>query len=292
MSRSFRSLLTVFGLAVSLALPRAAFAEPPMWVVKDRDSQIVLFGSVHLLPPGLKWEPPALRRAIARADDIWFELPMDAATEADTTKLAAQLGVLPPDQSLFRLLPPADAARLARVAQVYDLSPGLLDRLKPWLAEVALGDASYKKAGADMAFGPEHVIAAQAPPSAERRAFETPAEQLDIFNDTALPDQVASLDETLKELEEEPDEYDQLLRAWMSGDVAKLDREALQPLRKVSPDLYRRLVIDRNARWIKILRARLAGKGRTVVVVGVGHLVGPGGLPARLRALGYSVQGP
>jgi uncharacterized protein YbaP (TraB family) len=40
------------------------------------------------------------------------------------------------------------------------------------------------------------------------------------------------------------------------------------------------------------LDQRLKGKGRTVVVVGVGHLVGADGLPARLRALGYSVTGP
>jgi uncharacterized protein len=28
------------------------------------------------------------------------------------------------------------------------------------------------------------------------------------------------------------------------------------------------------------------------VIVGVGHLIGPDGVPARLRALGYSVTGP
>jgi hypothetical protein len=36
----------------------------------------------------------------------------------------------------------------------------------------------------------------------------------------------------------------------------------------------------------------MKGHGRTVVVVGVGHLIGPDGVPARLRALGYSVTGP
>jgi uncharacterized protein YbaP (TraB family) len=51
-------------------------------------------------------------------------------------------------------------------------------------------------------------------------------------------------------------------------------------------------VVDRNARWMTPLRARMAGSGRTVVVVGVGHLVGSEGLPARFRALGYSVEGP
>jgi hypothetical protein len=233
-----------------------------------------------------------LKAAVAKADDIWFELPIDPATEAATTQLAAHLGVLAPDQSLFHMLPPDDAARLSRIAQAYDVSPVLLDRLKPWMAEIALAAAAYRKAGAATGVGVEDVLAAEAPPSVQRRAFETPAEQLAIFAETPNPAQLASLHETLEEMEDKPDEYQDLLKVWMSGDTRGLDREALEPLRKASPDLFRRIVTERNARWVATLRQRLAGKGRTVVVVGVGHLVGPDGVPARLRALGYSVEGP
>jgi uncharacterized protein len=282
----------IVGLATALALAGAAAAQPPVWVVKDRDSELVLFGSVHVLPPGLDWEPAALKRAIAHADDIWFELPVDAQAEVETTRLATQLGVLGPDQSLFKLLTLADSERLSRVAQSYQVSPMLLDRLQPWLAEIALAGAAYRRAGAETGLGVEQMLAAEAPPAAQRRAFETPAEQLKIFADTPMAEQVASLRETLQEMEDKPDEFAVLVRAWNAADMAGLDREALAPLRKASPDLFRRLVTARNDRWVAALQARLKGKGRTVVVVGVGHLVGPDGLPARLRALGYSVQGP
>lgn len=280
------------GLLAAALAATTAVAEPPMWVVRDRDSTLVLFGSVHVLPPGLAWEPPALKRAIAEADDIWFELPVDAATEAKTAQEAAQLGALAPDQSLFKMLPPQDATRMARVARNLDASPTLLDRLQPWLAEIVLAGAAYGKAGADTSSGVEQTLEAQAPPSAQRRAFETPEQQLRIFAETPRAEQLASLRETLKELEDDPDEYAKLIKAWMAGDVAALDREALLPMRKSSPELFRRIVTQRNAAWMKVLRTRLDGHGRTVVVVGVGHLLGPGGLPAQLRALGYSVQGP
>jgi len=276
----------------ALALAAPAWGAPPVWVVKSKTAEVVLFGSVHVLPPGLDWEPLALKEAVRHADELWFELPIDPATEADTARQATTLGVLPADQSLFKLLPPDDSQRLARVAQAYDASPMLLDRLKPWLAEIALAGAAYRKAGAETGLGVEQALSAEAPPSARRHAFETPAEQLAIFADTPWREQVASLRETLKELEDEPDEYGQLIHAWISGDVAALDHEALEPLRQASPDIFARVVSERNERWVQALQARMKAPGRIVVVVGVGHLVGPGGLPARFRALGYSVQGP
>ena len=288
MSRAAASWLA--GL-VALAFAGAAAAEPPMWVVKDKDSELVLFGSIHVLPKTLNWIPPKLSQALGQADDLWFELPIDPASEAQTAQLANLNGVLAPDESLLRMLGPTDAARLQKLAAAYDVSPALLDRLKPWLAEIALAAGAYKKAGADAASGVEQSLSALSP-RARREAFETPAEQVGLLSGGPLEEQLASLRETMGEMEDEPDEYAVLVKAWTAGDIAVLDREALAPLRKQLPDLFRRMVSDRNARWTKALDARLKGHGRTVVVVGVGHLLGPGGLPARLRALGYSVTGP
>jgi uncharacterized protein YbaP (TraB family) len=286
------ALVGLAALFAAGAGPLAAQAKPPVWVVRDKDSEMVLFGSVHILPPGLNWEPPALARALADADDIWFELPVDPATEAETGRLATELGVLPPDQSLFKLLPPKDAEQLMRVATMYEVSPAVLDRLQPWLAEIALAGGAYRKAGADAASGVEKTLSAAARPEAERRAFETPAEQIGILSQAPRAEQMASLRQTMQEMETKPDQYGVLVKAWVDGDMAGLDREAIAEMRKAAPTLFKTLVTERNARWTQVLDARLKGHGHTVVVVGVGHLIGPGGVPARLRALGYSVTGP
>jgi uncharacterized protein YbaP (TraB family) len=226
------------------------------------------------------------------ADDLWFELPIDPRSEAETGALALQSGVLAPDQSLFKLLPPADSEQLSRVAAAYDVSPAVLDRLKPWLAEIALAAGAYKKAGADAAAGVEKTISELASPTARRQAFETPAEQIGLLSAGPTDEQVASLRQTMQEMESKPDEFSLLVKAWVAGDVATLGHEALDPLQKASPAMYKRLVTDRNMRWAQVLDARMKGHGKTVVVVGVGHLIGPDGVPARLRALGYSVTGP
>jgi uncharacterized protein YbaP (TraB family) len=285
-------MLAGLAAAIAATLAAPALAEPPVWVVKDADSEVVLFGSIHVLPPNLRWRPKALDAALARADDVWFELPMDPSTQAQVAALAGRLGVLAPGRSLFALLPPDDAKLLMKVADAYGVDKVTLDRLEPWLAEVVLAGAAYRKAGADTDNGVEQTLSAAVPPAVQRHAFETPDDQMRLFDQAPLPEQIASLRETLAELDSDPEAYMKLVRAWAGGDVAGLDREALEPLRKAAPGMFRRLVTQRNEAWVKALDARLKGHGRTVVIVGVGHLIGQGGLPARLRALGYSVTGP
>jgi uncharacterized protein YbaP (TraB family) len=287
-----RIRLALAAFLAALFAAEAAQARPPVWVVRDKDSELVLFGSVHLLPPGMDWRPPELVQALKSADDVWFELPIDPATEAETARYAGQLGMLAPDQSLFKLLPSADSARLLRVAKAYGVDPAVLDRLKPWLADIALSSAAYAKAGAAGKDGVEMAVSSAVPPTTARRAFETARQQVEILAGAPQADQIASLSQTLKEMEDAPDEFARLLKAWMAGDLKALDKEALGPLRKNAPTLFKQLISDRNARWVETLDTRLKGKGRTVVVVGMGHLIGPGGVPARLRALGYRVEGP
>ena len=269
-----------------------ARARPPVWTVRDADSELVIFGSVHVLPPGLDWRPAELDAALAKADDLWFELPIDPASEAKVGQLAAAHGLLPQGQSLSALLSPEGRERLKTATADLGVSMAVLDRLEPWFAEVVLAGAQFQKAGADASSGVEKMISGSAPASAQRRAFESPEEQIAIFDAAPLAQQVASLEQSLIELNENPRAYDELIAHWMAGDLRALDEDVLGPLRTAAPGLYARLVTERNERWLTTLKARLDGSGRTVVVVGVGHLVGQDGLPARLRALGYSVEGP
>lgn len=282
----------VAALLVLMGAAAPALAKPPVWIVRDGDSEIVLFGSVHVLPPKLDWRPAALDRALAQADDVWFELPIDDATQMKIGQLANAKAYLPPDRSLMALLSSKAKAQLVKACIRFHLAPGLMDRLQPWYAEIYLASSEYMQAGADADAGVEKTLSAAAPPTAERRAFETPEEQIDMFDSAPQTAQVASLEESLAELQADPKAYAKLVGAWMRGDLKVLQRDAITSLRTASPELFDRLVTQRNAKWAQVLDARMKGHGRTVVVVGIGHLIGPGGLPARLRALGYSVEGP
>jgi uncharacterized protein YbaP (TraB family) len=270
----------------------AAHAQPPLWVVRGQHATIILFGSVHLLPPGLDWEPPRLAQAVKDARDIWFEVPLDDAAELAAAQFAVERGLQPAGATLDAQLSDAGRARLARVAQANGVPPDGLQHLRPWLAEITLSLAGYRKAGAVQDQGVERQLGAKLPPGVERRAFETPGEQIEALSAAPVRDQIASLEETLVELEGGEASYGRLIKAWMAGDVAGVKREALDPLTTAAPGVYRTMVVDRNRRWIDAIEARLKGSGQAVMVVGVGHLIGPDGLPALLRAKGLTVEGP
>ena len=281
-----------------LAWAAPALAKPPVWTVHGRGATVTLFGSVHILPRGVDWEPEALRGALAGADELWFETPLDEATLLETSRLALAQGMLPAGRMLSPLLSPDGRARLAQAAADLNVPLDGLERLKPWLAELTLGAAQYAKEGATADQGVERQLA-DAAPQAVRRHFETPAQQVAMFAGGGEADQVASLEDSLKEIEDDPGQSKRLIDAWLAADLKAIDKEGLQELRDTSEALFKLVLTDRNTAWIKVLRARLdappAHPGRpdrVVVVVGVGHLVGPGGLPDQLRGLGFKVDGP
>jgi uncharacterized protein YbaP (TraB family) len=270
----------------------ATRAQPAMWTVHGPRGELVVFGSVHLLPEGLDWRPTALSGALARADDLWFELRIDQTTEDAARRLTARQGVLPPGDSLWAHLTAAQRDRVERAAAGVGVPAAALTTLRPWMAELTLSLAEDARAGATASEGVEARLQQDARPDTRRHALETVRQQIGFLAGVALADQVASLDETAREMTDEPDLYPRTVREWMAADLPGLERDNLETLAGVAPTAYRRLIVDRNRRWARIL-ARLAKRGGvTVVVVGAGHLLGAEGVPALLRAQGLSVEGP
>jgi uncharacterized protein YbaP (TraB family) len=281
-------------LLIASASP--ARADPPIWHVVSGKTDITLFGSVHLLSADTTWLTPALAHDLAQADALWFEIPIDAAGQAQAAQLALQRGLLPPDQTLSATVGPTVWAKLERTAKTVGFAPQNLQRLKPWLAELTLSVLDFQAEGARADLGVEQQLAKAAPPTARREAFETVAEQIGFFADAPMADQIESLNETLDEIDDDPDEFKRLAADWARGDVDAIEREALGPMRLEAPEVDQRLLVDRNRRFAQRIEGLLRQSGQPaahiLIVVGVGHLVGPDGVPARLRKAGFKVEGP
>jgi hypothetical protein len=73
--------------------------------------------------------------------------------------------------------------------------------------------------------------------------------------------------------------------AWKRGDQSVFVR-ILGQLEKGSPDTYRMLFTERNARWADWIAGRMQTPGVVFVAVGAGHLAGKDSLLVRLAEQG------
>ena len=291
MRRAAAQLLAT-ALLLAACTPQPAAAEPPVWRVKGPAGEVTLFGSVHLLQETTRWKSAQIDALLARADRLMFEIPMDDSAQAAAAGKFQTLGRLPEGETLRPLLSAKGRERLEAVCAKLNLPVIAVDRLQPWMAEVLLSVSWFTKAGARTDLGVEKQIELAAPPAAERAAFESIDDQLNALSGGSRTDQVKALEETLEEIETDPDSFARLAEAWARGDVKTIEREGLEELKRDAPGAYGRLVVDRNRRWVKTIEALVSKPGRTFAVVGVGHLVGPDSVPALLRRDGVTVDGP
>ncbi|MFT4251661.1 MAG: TraB/GumN family protein [Caulobacter sp.] len=274
-------------LAVGAASP--SLADPALWVIKDRDSTIYLFGTVHVLRPETQWRTPKLDGAFKDSAELVTEV-VGADDAAVMQPLMIQYG-LDRTTPLSKKLSPAHWEKAKGYAQGMGLPPAAFDAMRPWLASITLALSPMLKAGFDPKAGVEQVLTAEAKAADKPMAgLETPEQQIRFFADLPAKDEVDLLESTIEEVEEGPDKLDALVAAWAGGDLKALEAEFVTEMRSRYPQLYGRLIVDRNAAWATDLKAKLAGKGVSFVAVGAGHLVGPDSVQAKLAKLGIKAE--
>lgn len=294
------------GLALSVAIagvPADALAQttapaaaapiqgegPALWVIKDADSTLYLFGSVHVLRPTTGWASPRVEAAFDSASDIWFEIS-NPDDQAAVMPLIQQHG-LSPDTPLSSRLTPEENVELEAAAQAMGSSAAQLQPMKPWLAALSLSVAPLVKAGYDPKSGVELVLKARAEAAGKPiHAFETIDKQIGILANLPEDVQMAFLRETLKDYENAVTLLDTMVEAWAKGDVATLDRVMVEEMKEASPALYQALLVDRNTDWADQIQTLLEGSGTAFIAVGAGHLTGDESVQAILQQRGVTVE--
>lgn len=262
---------------------------PALWVIRDADSTLYLFGSVHVLRPTTGWSSPRVEAAFDSASDIWFEIS-NPDDQAAIMPLIQQHG-LSPETPLSSRLTPEENAELDAAAQVMGASAAQLQPMKPWLAALSLSVAPLIKAGYDPKSGVELVLKARAEAAGKPiHGFETIDKQIGIL--AGLPDdvQLAFLRETLKDYENAATKLDEMVEAWARGDVATLDRVTITEMKEASPALYQAVLVDRNTDWANQIQTLLEGSGTAFIAVGAAHLTGDDSVQAILQKRGVTVE--
>ncbi len=265
--------------------------EPALFAVRDANSTIYLFGTVHIRRPGSQWGGANARAALAESDEVWTELEITDDAQARAQVLVLQLGMAPSDQPLSGLLTAEENAKLTALLQRLNAPPAMFERMRPWLAAITLSMMPMLQAGYETAAGVDNAIDAAADALGKRtRAFESIEQQIGFLANLSPEVQRQMLVDSLEQTEMGAEQVDTLSRAWEQGDIETLERLVVEDTRQDYPDVYRVLFADRNNAWMDVLTRELDGSGVDFVAVGAGHMLGPDGLIEQFRARGLSVE--
>jgi uncharacterized protein YbaP (TraB family) len=287
----FALLFLLLGFSPANAEP-VVHAHPALWHVKGPEGEVYLLGSIHLLPKNIDWHTPAIKAAMARAKVFVFEVSTDEKAQTRIRELVDEMGMLPPGQSLRGMLPPSSREDFDAAIKSAGLPPEAVDREKPWLVSlqllVAEGTARHYSADA----GVDHaVMAIAARAHKPTRFFETIEQQLRLLAGSGDSLQIEEFISDLKNYQKEDDDLAPMIKAWSEGKADKL-ADLINAELAAQPDVKKALLTDRNQRWALQIQTMLKEKRVFFITVGAGHLAGPDGVPALLRAAGYKVKGP
>lgn len=259
--------------------------DPALWMVKDEDTTVYLFGSIHILKPGLGWFDDGVKAAFDSSDQLVLEL-----VEPPAAEVQALFGKLAMDQqgkTLRSKMNDADRAVYEAAMGKLGIPAPAFDPFDPWAAAITLSLVAMQKSGFDPNSGVEKQLTAAAKVSNKPIAgLETMEFQLGLFYTLPEAEQITFLVETAKLIDEVASTTDKMVDMWASAETESLGQLMNEGL--TSRTLYDALLTKRNANWAKWISARMAKPGVTFMAVGAGHLAGPTSIQNLLPAYGLS----
>lgn len=283
----------IAALVAGLLAATPARADPPIWRVSDADTEMLLFGSIHALPPDIEWRTAELDGALDGADLVAFEILTPETEDEEMEMFMPFLRYLVADRPLSEVVAPETFTRALAAAAAQDLDILSLQMMKPWAAALMLDMGAEEALGRTADLGVDSLLEQSLTADRRKEALDTPAlllASMKALAEMGDAEGEALLIEVLDGLDRE--ELDiEIETAWAAGDIAPVEAE-MRMMQAEAPRLYKALLVDRNHAWMPALTRMMDTEGRVVVIVGVAHMVGEDGLPTLLRAAGYVVEGP
>jgi uncharacterized protein YbaP (TraB family) len=285
MLKLFRSILlgTAFGLAApSMAqtapAPAATAAklpdtDPALWVVKDQDTTIYLFGTFHALDGKTDWFNDEVRAAFDRSSKVYLEV-IQPENPSAMAPLLQKYAMATDGKPLTSKLSAKGKKDFAEALASLGAPPTAFDQFKPFFASMMLAVLQAQKLGKTGEQGAEAIITKAA------KATNKPVDQLEtlefqmsMFDSLPEAEQIKLLEYGAATMKDTPALFARMTKLWNDGDAEGF-ATLINEMQGQSPALHEVLLAKRNATWADWIENRLKAPGTVFVAVGAGHLAG------------------
>jgi uncharacterized protein YbaP (TraB family) len=250
---------------------------PALWVVKDADTTIYLFGTFHALDGSTNWFKDDVKAAFDRSNELILETLVPELPKKNDATASVHATVSGQAKAGF-------AKRGRAVVGVPLVAPPA-----SLLASTQIVMNASHARGMSSAKGADAILRETAENRGETVAgLESFQFQLNMFSTLPAPENPAPAadPETILKISIA---LAQLQDAWNRGDITAFD-PMLQQMRAQSPVSYETMFVQRNTHWAHWIADRLQQPGVVFVAVGAGHLTGPDSVQNQLAAQGVRAE--
>lgn len=266
-----------------------AHANSFVWQVTDDNNTVYLAGSIHLLPPDAYPLPQPFSKAFEDAEIVAFETNIKRLRSSEVQTRLFQAARYDHGGLASRL----DDELYARVSEVLGdmgLSVTMVRAFKPWFVASMIELSAFQTAGFKQKLGVDAHFYDKARKQGKKILALEPVDwHIQLLTKMPLEMQLNYLRTTVENIEALEDAPSVVYDYWRKGDAAGL-AQYIQTQIKAAPALFKRLLFERNKRWMQDIVHLIEGSKDAMVIVGALHLVGERGLIQQLEQRGYEVE--
>lgn len=278
------ALLVLSGLSLS------ANAETSLWKISNKDSELFLGGTIHVLRDSDYPLPAAYQQAFEQAGLLGIETDLRDIENATFQQQLLAATRYPNGESLSDHLSAEALQALQDQCDKAGFDPASLLPYKPAIAMLSLMHHELNRLGVTAVGVDEYFMRQASAVDKPIMGLETAGQQLEFLADMGVGVESEFILHSIADIEQLESMLQEMVALWRSGDSARLEELFVTPLKQGYPAIYRSILLQRNQDWLRQIEAMLETPERELVLVGVAHFPGNDGLLHQLQLRGYTVE--
>ena len=285
--RTLRSIAT--GLVLSV-VSNVSVADSSVFKVSKDDEHLYIGGTIHMLAESDFPLPEEFDQAYKNAELIVFETDIAAMGSPETQAKFTQKLTYTDGSTLADHITAETYESLTSFLSDRRLPTNIMDFYKPGLAMSFLTIFELQRLGMAGIGVDKYYSDKAASENKKTEGLESIDQQLSFLEAIGEAEPDALLQHTINEMNKLEKVLVDIKRDWRRGVFTKTLDKFMQEMKVQTPDLYVKLLKDRNQAWVPQVEALMATPETEFVMVGVAHLAGDDSLLDMLESLGYTIE--
>jgi hypothetical protein len=281
---------TWFFSLILLLCCTVAQADSAIWRVSKGADQLLIGGTVHLLPPAQYPLPAEFDTAFQHSDVLVLETDLAPMQDPARAAVLQQQLLYPAGTRLSSKLSDKTRGQLLDILQRHQLTLPQIEQFKPGmlvtqLTLLELQQHQFTSPGVD-----QHYLTLAQQQQKTLKYLEPIEFQLNLLAALGEGREDLFLQHALADVSDTATMMAKALSAWRSGDLNAVEQLVLAPVKAADAQTYQQMFVARNQAWLPQIQALFGNKEQELVLVGLGHLAGTEGVLALLQQAGYQVE--